>query len=368
MPATAILSFWLVASGTVLCLERRMQKTIEIIGGDTPGITFNFPVYRFDGGADAPSAYLQAALHGGELPGVVAIDALMPMLRQAEVEGRIRGRITVVPSANPIGRSQFLFGELEGRFALGSRVNFNRDFPLLPSPQAPLPAEDGSADERLKRKLVELSIGHDIVLDLHCDDESVAYLYVPKILWPAMADVAAAMNMAAVVLWDGSSGASFDEASIHPYLDAPASELERRVATTVEYRGVADVYPALAAADAEGLYRVLVLRGVIDDPSVQAAPFEGLAAPIEHVEMVRTPVAGGLLYHVEPGDSVAEGQLLATIVAAPGEPDGSVEIRAPQAGYVLTRRSVRSLPVGGDVLKLVGNRPSATHKDGALED
>lgn len=346
-----------------------MQKTIEIIDGDTPGITYNFPVYRFDGGADAPSAYLQAALHGDELPGVVAIDALMPKLRQAEAEGRIRGRITIVPSANPIGRSQFLFGELQGRFALGSRVNFNRDFPLLPSPQAPLPAGPGaSADERLKRRLIELSTGHDIVLDLHCDDESVPYLYVPRLLWPAMADVAGAMSMQAVVLWDGSSGASFDEASIHPYLADAASQLAGRVATTVEYRGQADVDPALAAADAEGLYRVLALRGVIEDASVKPLRFEGLAAPIEHVEMVRAPSSGGLLYHVRPGDRVSEGQLLATIIASPGEPDGSVEVRAPQAGYVLTRRSVRSLPAGGDVLKLVGDRASATHKDGALED
>lgn len=345
-----------------------MQKTIETIVGDTPGVTYSFPVYRFVGAADAPSAYLQAALHGEELPGVVAIDALMPKLMQAEADGRIRGRVTIVPSANPIGRSQYLFGELQGRFALGSRVNFNRDFPLLATPDALVPAADGSVDQRLKRRLVELSMGHDIVLDLHCDDESVAYLYVPKVLWPAMSDVAAAMDMQAVVLWDGSSGASFDEASIHPYLGAPRAELDKRIATTVEYRGLADVTPALAAADAEGLYRVLVLRGVVDDPAISPAPFSGLAAPIENIEMVRTPVAGGLLYHVKPGDHVAKGQLLATIITAPGEPDGAIEIRAPQAGYVLTRRSRRSLFAGDDVLKLVGSQPSATHKEGALED
>ena len=56
-----------------------MQKTIEKITGDTDGLSFEFAVYRIKGRSDgAPSAYLQAALHGGELPGVVAIDALMP--------------------------------------------------------------------------------------------------------------------------------------------------------------------------------------------------------------------------------------------------------------------------------------------------
>ena len=86
----------------------------------------------------APSAYLQAALHGGELPGVVAIHALMPKLRAAGAEGRVLGDITIVPSANPIGRAQYLFGDLQGRFHLGSRTNFNRDFPLIERPDASL--------------------------------------------------------------------------------------------------------------------------------------------------------------------------------------------------------------------------------------
>jgi predicted deacylase len=346
-----------------------MQKTIETIDGDTPGVTYNFAVYRFDGGADAPSAYIQAALHGDELPGVVAIDALMPKLRRAEAEARIRGRITVVPSANPIGRSQYLFGDQQGRFHLGSRTNFNRDFPLLASPEDPIDSTsvELGPDARLKRRLLQLSMGHDIVLDLHCDDEGVPYLYVPKVLWPAMADVAAAMEMQAVVFWDGSSGSSFDEASVHPYLHVSPAERGHRVVTTVEYRGIRDVDAELAEADAEGLYRVLAIRGVIDDPSVTVGAFEGVAAPIEHVEMVKTPVAGAALFHVQPGDRVRANDLLATIVASPGEPDGRLEIRAPQAGYVFTRRAPKALVAGDDVLKLIGDAPSATHKDGALE-
>ena len=97
-----------------------MQKSIERIAGDSDGVSYEFPVFRF-AGADkaAPSAYLQAALHAGELPGVVAIDALMPALNKAEAEGRIKGNITIVPWANPIGRAQYHFGEHQGRFHLG---------------------------------------------------------------------------------------------------------------------------------------------------------------------------------------------------------------------------------------------------------
>ena len=181
-----------------------MQKSIERISGDTEGVAYEFPVFRF-AGADkaAPSAYLQAALHAGELPGVVAIDALMPMLAKAEAEGRIKGSITIVPWANPIGRAQYHFGEHQGRFHLGTRTNFNRGFPLLAAPDTSLLPDTthGTADQQLKTRLLQLSLGHDIVLDLHCDDEGLAYLYVHTSLWPAMADCAAAMGIDAVMLW-----------------------------------------------------------------------------------------------------------------------------------------------------------------------
>jgi predicted deacylase len=75
-----------------------------------------------------------------------------------------------------------------------------------------------------------------------------------------------------------------------------------------------------------------------------------------------------VLYDVRPGHRVEEGARLATIVCAPGEEDGSLEIFAPQSGYVLTRRSTRALRAGDDLLKLVGDRPSAVVKFGSLED
>ena len=350
-----------------------MQKSIERVAGDSDGVSYEFPVFRFDGtDKAAPSAYLQAALHAGELPGVVAIDALMPMLARAEAEGRIKGPITIVPWANPIGRAQYHFGEHQGRFHLGTRTNFNRGFPLLPAPDIALLPDTtlGTADQRLKTRLVQLSLGHDIVLDLHCDDEGLAYLYIHTSLWPAMADCAAAMGVDGVLLWGEDADGTFEGAAIMPYQNAPAdvAKFDRRVATTVEYRGMLDVDGALAASDAEGLYRLLVARGVITDTTQPApGPYTGVAAPLENIEMMPAPRAGAVLYDVKPGDRVAKGARLATIVHTPGEAGGRTEVFAPQDGIILTRRSRRIIRAGEDLLKLVGDRKSADARSGTLE-
>ncbi len=352
-----------------------MKTTIEKLPGETEGVSYELTVFRFKGASrQAPTAYIQAALHAGELPGVVAVHALMPLLRNAEAEGRIAGDITIVPAANPIGRAQYMFGELEGRFHLGTRTNFNRDFPLLGRPDKSALPQLGPAstvDRRLKHLLVGLSMGHDIVLDLHCDDEGVPYLYVPAQLWPAMQDCAAAMGVEAVILWDGASGAAFEEAAIHPYLQMPPAKagLDRRVVTTVEFRGLADVYSRHAKSDAEGIYRLLATRGVIaDGKAAKPKKFSGIAAPINHVDLIAMPRAGAILFHVDPGQRVRKGAKLATIVHTPGERDGALDILAPQAGYVLTRVSKRSGRAGDDIIKLIGETRSAKPKAGALED
>lgn len=348
-----------------------MEKRVEVVKGDTPGQQWHFSVLTFTGSDPAaPSVYLQAALHGNELPGVAALHHLVPMLRRAEADGRLAGRVTVVPFANPIGHGQYLLGEHAGRFALGSRVNFNRDFPLLDRPDpALLPGDDAPvfAERRLKAKLLSLALPHDLIIDLHCDDEGVSYIYAPRAFWPGMSDLAAALGSEAAILWDDGSDGAFEAATTHPF--AVTGATAGRVATTVEFRGQADVSPELGAADAAGLYRFLVWRGVVRDTAVgPKEPFGGLSVEIENVEMISAPVGGMILYHVRPGDKVKAGERLVTVVSAPGEDGGSVDVLAPQDGTVLTRRVQKMTRVGEDLLKLACAAPSQRPKTGALED
>ncbi len=352
-----------------------MQTVVEEIPGDTPGVRWLLPVLRFAAPADAagPSAYLQAALHANEQPGTAALHVLCAFLREAEAAGRLCGDVTVVPVANPIGASQHLFGQQMGRFDTASRTNFNRGYPNLPRPDAALLATEGprAGAEALKMRLLALALPHDIVLDLHCDDEAVPYVYLHSALWPGAQDLAAALGAEAAVLWDGPDGGNaFEEAALAPWLTLPPAEarFERRVVATVEFRGRADVSHALSRGDAEGLMRFLVGRGVVAASGPQRdAAFTCRAVPIRQVTMVHAPVAGPILYHVSPGDIVAQGDPLVTILERPGQPDGAVIVAAESAGYVLTRRAHRFTRVGEDLLKLVGDEPNADYRPGALE-
>nr|WP_299498665.1 succinylglutamate desuccinylase/aspartoacylase family protein [uncultured Rhizobium sp.] len=353
-----------------------MEVSEIIIAGDTQGLEWRLPVFRFKGSKpDAPSVYMQAALHANELPGTAVLHFLCQTLREAEAHGRIAGTIVIVPQANPIGASQSHFGELQGRFELGTRTNFNRDFPLISLRDRDTLVEDlprFPATEQLKRQLLHMALSAELVLDLHCDDESLQYAYIDDAFWPEASDLAAALDMDAVFLSDGESSA-FEEAVGHAWkYEIPGekrSPLPGKLAVTLELRGLRDVYPDVARKDADGILAFLAARGVVVDANAPLPTFVGPAVPLDNIEMIRSPEAGTVLFHRDIGDPVVEGDLLATIVTRPGQPDGSVEIFAPQAGLIVTRISDRLVRRRADLMKIACDQPSRTlRKAGALED
>ncbi|MFT4182958.1 MAG: succinylglutamate desuccinylase/aspartoacylase family protein [Rhizobium sp.] len=353
-----------------------MNVSEIILEGDSAGISWRLPVLHFKGSKpDAPKIYIQAALHAGELPGTALVHFLCERLRQAEARGALLSDITVVPHANPIGAAQSHFGEMQGRFDLGSRANFNRDFPLISLRDRDLLIENlprYSAVDRLKRQLIHMALGADLVIDLHCDDESLQYAYIDDAFWPEAADLAAALKMDAVLLSDGESSAFEEAVSFAWKYEVPGekkAKLPGKLSVTVELRGTRDVYPEMARDDAEGLWRFLAARGAVSDDSAPLSAFEGPAVPLDNVEMIRAPQAGTVLFHRNIGERVNEGDLLATIITKPGMPDGTLDVHAPQAGLIVTRVSDRLVRRRGDLMKIGCDSPSAaTRKPGTLED
>jgi predicted deacylase len=353
-----------------------MDVTEIVIEGDTPGIAWRLPVLHFAGSdKSAPKLYIQAALHAGELPGTALLHFLSERLRKAEADGAIQSDIVIVPHANPIGAAQSLFGGMEGRFELGSRTNFNRDFPLIALGDRAKLLENFDrlpAAVRLKRQLIHMALGADLVIDLHCDDESLQYAYIDSAFWPEASDLAAALDMEAVLLSDGESSA-FEEAVSHAWkYEAPGEKKQRlpgKLSVTVELRGTRDVYPEMAQQDADGLWKFLAARGIVRDETVNLSAYAGPAFPLDNVEMIRAPKAGTVLFHRNIGERVEKNALLGTIITAPGMPDGTSDILAPQAGLIVTRVSDRLVRRGGDLMKIGCDAPSGVvRKPGTLED
>jgi predicted deacylase len=353
-------------------METSVNSEDIVIPGDTPDVTWRIPVLQFGQSGSGPDVYMQAALHSNELPGVVVLHHLCALLREAETSGRLCGVVTIVPQANPIGAAQWHFGEMQGRFDLGSRGNFNRDFPLiaLSERQSLLDGlEDLTAPERLKRALLHRALGAQIVLDLHCDDESLNYAYIDTAYWPEAGDLAAALGMEAVFLSDGASSAFEEAVSFAWKQGRDGAAMPGLLSTTLELRGRHDVGPDLSLRDAEGLFAFLVARGVVGGPMPSRATYDGPAFALACVEIVKAPAPGTILFHRDVGDRVDAGDLLAVLVTRPGFPDGDVAVRAPQAGLVVTRTSARFARRRDDLMKIGCAAPAGGgRKAGALED
>ena len=364
-----------------------------------PGVQRTLTAH-YDGAPGArPKAYIQAALHADEIPGLLVAQHLLRGLEQAHHDGRILGEIVVVPVADPIGLNQHLNGRLLGRFDFASTGNFNRDFPdltalaldrvrgrLTMDPtanvalirsalQAVLAAQNPVRETTaLKQKLLSLAIDADFVFDLHCDSEALLHLYASQSQRAEAAELGAELGAAAILLEEEPGGRPFDQACAGPWRhlrDALAEEGPTPLAcfaTTVELRGQADVNDRQAAADAAALLRFLQRRGVLaGDPG----PLPKLCCeptPLDAVDVLVAPVAGVLVYGKALGEQVRAGAIVAELVDPLGEPLGAARtpVRAVTDGVLLTRMSERLARPGQKFCKIAGREPLGYRRAGQL--
>ena len=364
----------------------------------SPGTTRTLTVWRFGKRGARPKAYLQAALHADELPGVLVLRALAARLARAQHDGVLEGEVVLVPLANPIGLSQYVFGHSLGRHALEGSGNFNRGYPdlatavgerigaelgatadanvalvrrALVGALAEYPANGAPAVLRLT--LMRLAVDADIALDLHCDSEAVLHVYTGAALWPQAADLAAQLGARATLLAAVSGGNPFDEALGGPWWSL-AERFPRYplppacLAATIELRGERDVDQAFAQSDAEALYRFLCRRGVASEDPGPLPASRCAATPLTGVDMIRAPSAGVVCYPKSPGEIVARGTPVAEIID-PLDPDDAGARRILRAGTdgVLFARAADRLARPGQVLvKVAGSEPLADREGGAL--
>ncbi|MDH3229454.1 MAG: M14 family metallopeptidase [Alphaproteobacteria bacterium] len=375
-----------------------MKKNVERIAlpSLSPGTHRELTAHRYGTAGARPRAYLQAALHADEHPGLLALNHLIRMLD----EGRdpVAGEIVIVPVANPIGLSQQLHGYLVGRYDFSGGLNFNRDFPdlretvaevvegklgddaldnarmireVLASAVADLPRD--SELKALRAVLLGLSMTSDVVLDVHCDLEALVHIYASHHHRDIAVELGADLGASVVLLEEEAGGNPFDEANAGLWWKLRDRLSDDRIpiacfAATVELRGQADVSDELAAADAASLYRFLQRRGMIGGaPGPLPRPLCE-PTPLDGTDVVAAPVAGIVVYKKRLGDRVEKGEVVAEMVDLTA--DDPLAARTPvhsrASGLFFSRQVQKLLTPGTSVCKVAGAEKLPHRKAGNL--
>lgn len=365
-----------------------MKEIVIPLGFDAPGSTTVLRAYRFgEAQANAFRVYIQAALHADEIPGLLVADHLRRQLERLEGEGRIRGEITLVPVANPIGAGQFILGQHHGRFELASGENFNRRFVPFAKEVAQSLRSGGTQTPRdvaqlrqavslaltsfqaesqlesLRIALMRLSAAADVVLDLHCDGEAVLHMYANEKQVPDAVELCRHLGVECLLHSGEQGGASFEDnlvcqwMQLYEELGVPTDALPL-FAVTLELRGKKDVTDECASRDAGNLIDYLMSRKVISaDAGLNAQKPMAMPEirPFAGIEMLRAPTTGVLLYLQEVGTHVKSGDTVAVLV----DPVSGVrhELKSTIDGYFFARDSERYVRAGHQVSFIAGHEP-----------
>jgi len=340
-----------------------------------------------------PKVYIQASLHAEELPGMLVAHHLRQQLEAAEKAEPLRGEVILVPAANPIGLSQRLDHRAMGRFEFDTAQNFNRHYPDMAAavltdaiPRMGVDAKANVATvrrlvgewltqwqpaselESQRRQLLLLSHDADLVLDLHCDTEAVMHLYSEEACWPPFEPLARLLGCQAVLLARESGGGPFDErlsglwwqlAAALQAAGVKAPLPQACASTTVELRGEADVSHEHARQDAQAILAFLAHAGVLNAGApATLPPLPCQPTPLAGSQTLRSPVPGVLVFLVQPGATLAVGDVVAEVIDPTAPAAARVhEVRAEVAGVLYAAVRERYVVSGGEVGKIAGETP-----------
>ncbi|MCC7271227.1 MAG: succinylglutamate desuccinylase/aspartoacylase family protein [Alphaproteobacteria bacterium] len=352
---------------------------------NSPGTQRFLTVYRFGTAGARPKVYMQAAIHANELPGVMALHHLLPMLDAAEKDGKIKGEIIVVPTANPVGLSQHLYNNHLGRYDFNLRENYNRNFldigdAVVAKVKGKLgkdPAQNVALVRKLmlkevaafqppnepqflKKVLMAMSVDADYVIDLHCDTHSSLHLFAGASPRDAVEDMSADIGSVATTVGrpDAIPGImSFSACNMAPWLKLakayPDAALPKSTfSVTIEYRGQADVSHALGRSDGANLFRFLQRRGAIGGDPGPLPKAKCKLTPSWGMDVGYAPKPGMLVYVKDRGAKVKAGETVCEIIDPldPFAADCRTPVKAVGTGVLVSRRRDGQLTYPGQVV------------------
>jgi uncharacterized protein len=363
-------------------MQIRRYPIHELISGDFLHVS----AFEFAGTlANAPSVYLQAALHGAEIQGNLVIEILLKYFQKNPP----LGRVTLVPFCNPMGANLKEGDFTQGRYEPVSGNNWNRCFidqsqiardflqknpisNVLPETILNLRAaliQDlntrqaslKSAAHRLAWRLQRMAVEHDHVLDLHCDMDSVTYLYAPEY---ALDDTAYLGIDFAFAVPHSFMGAMEDgffapwAVLADSFLDKPLQLQNLPRSFTLELGNQEIICRKRAQTQAEGILNYLRHRNVIShDQAVTRACY--YYSKLADVLDLPAPTAGLSELMAPLGTVCEQGSPLIRItnlMALREDADWSkvtTLVLAPASGIPITTLSSASVLPGADVVKFM---------------
>ncbi len=344
-------------------------------------------MHRFGQPGGRPKAYLHAALHAQELPGIVVLDHLIGRLSETDAAGRVTGEIVVVPFANPVGLAQQVMMEALGRHDLDTNRNYNRGFPdILDGVVTHVDGRLGNdrdanvsmvraaaaavldrrrdlrEDDVLKVTLFRLSCDCDFVLDLHTAWEALPHMLVTDGNWPDASDLACEMASEVVIVDRGNPLMTFKSAHVLVWQGIaerfPGMPLAPGCLPVVlELRGQRDVDDHFTEPAATGLFRWLQRRGVIEgSPGVLPEP-RCKARSVSGLKRLLAARGGIVIYLKHLGENVGAGETFAEILDP--ESGGREPVTSPVHGLLHARRSHRLVRKGQYFCAIAGDVPHA---------
>ncbi|MCU1739266.1 MULTISPECIES: succinylglutamate desuccinylase/aspartoacylase family protein [Pseudomonas] len=361
-----------------------MQQINYALPWSATGTERQLSLFRF--GSGSRKAYIQASLHADELPGMRVAVELKRRLRELEDQGRLTGVIELVPMANPIGIGQMFQATHQGRFELSSGSNFNRDFPQLTDAVARQLEGQLGADamanvglirrtmlaaiedlppaiselDGLRRRLLRHACDADVVLDLHCDFESIMLLYALPQNWSRLRSLAARLGAGAALLAEDAGGNAFDEACASPWVQLakrfPLANIPLAcIATTIELRGMADTDREPCIASAEQILGYLAEQGLISGQWPAAPALCCEASPFAGAQYAYAPHPGVVSFLQPLGAQVKVGDPLFEVID-PVTDQHSV-VTASTDGILYARERLRFAQPGLWLAKVAGRTP-----------
>lgn len=376
------------------------EKISKTLIGDSPGKITELNYFRIGPANAEKKVYLQAALHADEQPGMMVLHHMLELLKAADQAGELSAQFVLFPMVNPLGMGDIEFGQHQGRYDRDTGVNHNRQWPDLFSAVDQSLGERLGSDEKENTHLVRDAVANwlqgypqvkardqwrhavmseaydaDYVFDLHCDDESLLYIYSLPQQRETMRVLANYTNAAATMLAEDGGGNSFDEVWPAIWLKLAKEYPDKAVpmmrgSCTLEYRGQIDTFDALNSQDAENLYGYFQAEGLIDGEA-KGSPIEApVATDLKAMEIIRAEHAGLLAYCVELGEEVTKGQKIADLIHLDGEQAfvGRTPVTAGTSGIILSRNTNKYVWPGAGIIKIVGSEILESREGLLLED